>query len=90
MDIKADFIQRLRGRAEFCRDSGEVKTPELLEHAAELLEAAKSQAVPEGFVLVPKEPTKAMVEAGKDSSECGGWPDEIYKAMIEAQEPVND
>ncbi|WP_111883846.1 hypothetical protein [Acinetobacter sp. CFCC 11171] len=47
MDIKADFIQRLRGRAEFCRDRGEVKTPELLEHAAELLEAAKAQAVPE-------------------------------------------
>ena len=53
-------------------------------------ELAKAQAVPEGFVLVPKEPTKAMVEAGKDSSECGGWPDEIYKAMIEAQESAND
>ena len=51
---------------------------------------AKAQAVPEGFVVVPKEPTEAMVEAGKDSSECGGWPDEIYKAMIEAQEPAND
>ena len=50
----------------------------------------KAQAVPEGFVVVPKEPTKAMVEAGKDSSECGGWPDEIYKAMIEAQESAND
>ena len=49
-------------------------------------QAAKAQAVPDGFVVVPKEPTKAMVEAGKDSSECGGWPDEIYKAMIEAQE----
>ena len=51
---------------------------------------AKAQAIPEGFVVVPKEPTEAMVEAGKDSSECGGWPDEIYKAMIEAQEPTND
>ena len=45
-----------------------------------------AQAIPDGFVVVPKEPTEAMVEAGKDSSECGGWPDEIYKAMIEAQE----
>lgn len=51
---------------------------------------AKAQAVPDGYVVVPKEPTEAMVEAGKDSSECGGWPDEIYKAMIEAQELVND
>ena len=49
-------------------------------------QAAKAQAVPDGFVVVPKEPTKAMVEVGKDCSECGGWPDEIYKAMIEAQE----
>ena len=54
------------------------------------LDGKEAQAVPEGFVLVPKEPTEAMVEAGKDSSECGGWPDEIYKAMIEAQEPAND
>ena len=46
MDIKKDFIQCLRGRAEFCRDRGEVKTPELLEHAAQLLEE-KAQAVPE-------------------------------------------
>ena len=54
MDIKEDFIQRLRGRAEFCRDRGEVKTPELLEHAAQLLEE-KAQAVQEGFVLVNAE-----------------------------------
>ena len=38
MDIQKDFIQRLRGRAEFCRDRGEVKTPELLERAAKMLE----------------------------------------------------
>ena len=55
-----------------------------------LAKEAKAQAVPDGYVVVPKEPTEAMVEAGKDSSECGGWPDEIYKAMIEAQELAND
>ena len=49
MDIKKDFIQRLRGRAEFCRDRGEVKTPELLEQAAQLLEE-KAQAVPENKI----------------------------------------
>lgn len=88
MDIKADFIQRLRGRAEFFRDRGEVKTPELLEHAAELLEAAKADAVPEGFVLVPKEPTEEMLEAGyQDSFDAKGYEIRgIYKAMIEAQE----
>lgn len=34
-------------------------------------QAAKSQAVPEGFVLVPKEPTEAMIQRGtKANSEC--------------------
>lgn len=55
--------------------------------------AAKAQAVPEGFVLVPKEPTKEMIHIGEsthygydniDSKHC-------YIAMIEAaQEPDND
>ena len=32
---------------------------------------AKAQAVPEGFVLVPKEPTEAMIQRGtKANSEC--------------------
>ena len=34
-------------------------------------QAAKAQAVPEGFVLVPKEPTEAMIQRGtKANSEC--------------------
>ncbi|WP_338841000.1 hypothetical protein [Acinetobacter lwoffii] len=32
---------------------------------------AKAQAVPEGFILVPKEPTEAMIQRGtKANSEC--------------------
>ncbi len=32
---------------------------------------SKAQAVPEGFVLVPKEPTEAMIQRGtKANSEC--------------------
>lgn len=46
---------------------------------------AKSQ-VPEGFVLVPKEPTWGMIDAGENA--CYGDDEEIckivYKAMIEA------
>ena len=57
---------------------------------------AKSQVVPEGFVLVPKEPTPKMIDA------TWNYDDEIqdmshntrnefiYKAMIEAQELAND
>ena len=58
--------------------------------------AAKAQAVPEGFVLVPKEPTDAMLFAasGRDivaehyGDENILWPElrETWKAMIEAQE----
>ena len=51
-------------------------------------QAAKAQAVPGGFVLVPKEPTSEMLYCGYAA------PDNLaakYKAMIEAaQEPAND
>ena len=59
-------------------------------------QAAKAQAVPDGFVVVPKEPTPKMIDA------TWNYDDEIqdmshntrnafiYKAMIEAQEPAND
>jgi len=55
---------------------------------------AKAQAVPEGFVLVPKEPTLLMQRAGsaeaiKPNLGIVSMRD-IYKAMIEAQEPAND
>ena len=50
---------------------------------------AKAQAVPEGFVLVPKEPTEAMYIAGTDKRQSGGNTADVYKAMIEAQEPAN-
>lgn len=43
--------------------------------------AAKAQAIPEGFVLVPKEPTSEMLYCGYAA------PDNLaakYKAMIEA------
>ena len=49
-------------------------------------QAAKAQAVPEGFVLVPKEPTEAMYIAGTDKRQSGGNTADVYKAMIEAQE----
>ena len=48
---------------------------------------AKAQAVPEGFVLVPKEPTEKMIDAGHDFCKNNiVTPSGFYKAMIEAQE----
>ena len=49
--------------------------------------SAKAQAVPEGFVLVPKEPTEKMIDAGHDFCKNNiVTPSGFYKAMIEAQE----
>ena len=47
-------------------------------------QAAKAQAVPEGFVLVPKEPTLEMCHRGRNTRSFKVQ--DIYKAMIEAQE----
>ena len=44
---------------------------EMLLNQGEVLAQAKLQVVPEGFVLVPKEPTEAMIQRGtKANSEC--------------------
>lgn len=52
---------------------------------------AKAQAVPEGYVLVPKEPTYEMLEAGSEArSRTEGHIASIWEAMIEAQEPANE
>jgi len=56
----------------------------------DLASVKKAQAVPEGFVLVPKEPTEAMYIAGTDKRQSGGNTADVYKAMIEAQEQSHD
>lgn len=56
----------------------------------EAWQAAKAKAIPDGFVLVPKEPTKEMLIAGRDMVTFGCGYDDVYKAMIEAQESTND
>ena len=62
-------------------------------------QAAKAQAVPEGFVLVPKEPSTELVNHGHDvflghfneGGQTGGRSLYFaYKAMIEAQEQSHD
>ncbi len=59
-----------------------------------LAKEAKAQAVPEGFVLVPKEPTPKMIDATWNYDDAiqdmshNTRNEFIYKAMIEAQEPA--
>ena len=54
-------------------------------------QAAKAQAIPDGFVVVPEEPTEKMIDAGVEETSVD-WKRLVfgYKAMIEAQEPAND
>ena len=62
----------------------------------EAWQAAKAQAVPEGFVLMPKEPTPKMIDATWDFDDeiremsHNTRNEFIYKTMIEALEPTND
>ena len=61
-------------------------------------QAAKAQAVPDGFVVVPKEPTQELLNKMQDffvgafeNGLTGGQSIHCaYKAMIEAQEPANE
>ena len=59
-------------------------------------ELAKAQAVPEGFVWMPKEPTQNIYRTFYDafnSADAGNTAQNFkvaYKAMIEALEPTND
>lgn len=64
-----------------------------LNYGWDMWQASKAQAVPEGFVLVPKEPTPKMIDStwdydediyGMSSNERNRF---IYKTMIEAQKP---
>ena len=54
----------------------------------DLASVKKAQAVPEGFVLVPKEPTLEMCHRGRNTRSFKVQ--DIYKAMIKAQEQSHD
>ena len=58
----------------------------------EAWQAAKAQAVPEGFVVVPKVATKQMVNAGYEAHDgffTNGAVQDVYVAMIEAAQEKN-
>jgi hypothetical protein len=47
--------------------------------------AATQPAIPEGYVLVPREPTEAILDAIEAACDCY-LSDDVYRAMIEAAE----
>jgi hypothetical protein len=74
---------------------GNYEDKPVLEHW-ETWQAAKAQAVPEGYVLMPIKPTETMVMAVVKEHEGDAFlPYSLYdayvkQAMIELQEPAND
>ncbi|WP_180162923.1 hypothetical protein [Acinetobacter sp. YH12069] len=73
--------------------------PETMNFAWEAWQAAKAQAVPEGFVLVPMVPSERMINAVRQCYEGEAYlPYSLYSEFVnqaiiermEAQEPAND
>ena len=63
------YIKRTDVPADIEKKCGKLITALLFSWSA--WKEAKAQAVPEGFILVPKEPTEAMIQRGtKANSEC--------------------
>lgn len=81
-----DFICMLTGRAKYLREKGEIKSPELLERAAAALqdEIVNTPPIPNGWKLVPIDPTKDMLRAGQ--SVVGFWLNTVhcYSKMLAA------
>ena len=85
------FCWRVKKYVQLCLEQDYT---DIVDHANDSLriwQAAKAQAVPEGFVAVPKEPTKKMRVEGAVAWCRNEGVHDIYKAMIEAaQESTND
>lgn len=63
------YIKRTDVPADIEKKRGKLITALLFSWSA--WKEAKAQVVPEGFILVPKEPTEAMIQRGtKANSEC--------------------
>ena len=58
---KSDLISRLQDEADLCRNEGADDIAALLDEAA----AAVAAAIPEGWTVVPVEPTEATLAAGR-------------------------
>ena len=85
-ELPDDFISMLTGRAKYLREKGEIKSPELLERAAAALQGENfdTHAIPNGWKLVPIDPTKDMLRAGQ--SVVGFWLNTVhcYSKMLAA------
>lgn len=92
------YIKRTDVPADIEKKCGKLITALLFSWSAwkEAKSQAKAQAIPDGFVVVPKEPTQNIYRTFYDafnSADTGNTAQNFkaaYKAMIEAQEQAND
>jgi hypothetical protein len=91
-EFEKEAFKQSGGWATFNKAYGNVYENKQLNFAWLVWLAAKQQAVPEGFVLVPKEPTLKMSVAYEEYAvaPCSSLSVSGYKAMIEAQEQSHD
>ena len=83
-----DFISthQTNIKSVFVKRNGKTYQNDCVQIAWEAWQAAKAQAVPEGFAVVPKEPKEEMIQARRDERRDLGAVASTYKAMLEAQE----
>jgi len=86
--MKMGFAQACMKAADIAYELEQLRAE--IEALKQQVEQGKRDAIPEGFVLVPKEPNFDMLEAGYDELGKGEWVLSIYKAMIAAaQKPTH-
>ena len=90
--VDISSIQFSIGNKEKGTESADMSFESLIHLTLSWLNEAKNQAVPEGFILMPRICTNKMAHAAKaiDGRLSAFKYADVYKAMIEAQEPVND
>jgi hypothetical protein len=95
-EFEKEAFKQSGGWATFHKAYGDVYENNQLNFAWKVWLAAKKQATPEGFVLMPIKPTKTMVMAVAKEHEGDAFlPYSLYEAyvkqaMIEAQEQSHD
>ena len=96
-----DFISthQTNIKSVFVKRNGKTYQNDCVQIAWEAWQAAKAQAVPEGFVLVPMVPSERMINAVRHCYEGEAYlPYSLYSEFVnqaiiermEAQEPTND
>ena len=70
------------------RDLSTPVDPQVAEYEQNVMQADNSPVIPDGYVMVPKEPTESMINAWL--SEVANWRGHVagYKAMLEATQPA--